>query len=301
MRAGALRVPFVAVSLAGLSPALLESELFGHEKGAFTGAAQTRIGYIEKAEGGVLFLDEIGDLSVELQVKLLRFLEDRLVIRVGSSTGRPVDAQVIAATHRPLKELRLKGVFREDLYYRLKTVEIVVPPLRDRTEDVPLLADHFLHLLRKQGRTRLAGFSSAAIAILRQHSWPGNVRELRAVTEWAVLSAMQAEHYAIEAADLPSELGSAPVAASGIEESSVAGIGSLTVERARVIAELECIEAALMQTEGRKTEALELLGYPSRHTMRRRIQQMRARFPDLWKRFPHVSSAYEKGGDDEGT
>ena len=299
--------PFVAVPMAGLNPMLLESELFGHEKGAFTGAVQSHAGYIERAQGGVLFLDEIGDLSLELQMKLLRFLEPsheqkdaesghRLVFRVGSTRGVPVDVQVIAATHRPLKEYVAKEQFRRDLYFRLNTIEITVPPLRERREDIPLLADHFLHLLRKQGRTKLAGFSNTAIDGLQQYAWPGNVRQLRGVVEWAVLAAMQAGHWAVERDDLPSELnpkGGGDLDSKVLAEES----GPLAVERAKAAAELECIERALAQTDGRKSDAQELLGYSNRQTMRRRVQQLRERFPDLWLKFPKVADAYDRTGE----
>jgi DNA-binding NtrC family response regulator len=284
--------PFVPVHMMGLSTTILESELFGHDRGAFTGASQTRIGYLEQADGGVLFLDEIGDLAPEVQVKLLRFLEDRVLYRVGSTKGRPLNLQVIAATHHSLAELVASGKFREDLYYRLRTVEVVVPPLRDRIADIPLLADHFLHILRKQGRTKLAGFSNEAIRALQQYAWPGNVRQLQHAIEWAVLSGMQRRHWTVEVSDLPAELTSDSVIGISQEDA-----GS-PVEQARAQAELECIERALIKTGGKKLEAMELLGYPNRQTMRRRVQQLRERFPTLWGKYPNLITAYDAGQDE---
>jgi DNA-binding NtrC family response regulator len=285
--------PFVPVPMAGLSPSLLESELFGHEKGSFTGADKTHEGYIEKAEGGVLFLDEIGDLSLDLQAKLLRVLEEKLVFRVGSTRGRPVNTQVIAATHRPLKERVEKELFRGDLYFRLKTVEIVVPPLRDHPEDIPLLADNFLHSLRSQGRTKLAGFANPAVLAIRQYGWPGNVRQLRGVIEWAVLAAMQAGHWVVEVEDLPTEIRTTQLQTIEVVAGNSFSV-PLIVEQAKARAELECIERALVQANGKKQKAMELLGYPNRQTMRRRIQQLHERFPELWQSFPSLVEAYQK-------
>jgi DNA-binding NtrC family response regulator len=284
--------PFVPVHVMGLSATILESELFGHDKGAFTGANQARVGYLEQADGGVLFLDELGDLAPEVQVKLLRFLEDRILYRVGSTKGRPLNIQVIAATNRPLSDLVATGKFREDLYYRLRTVEVLVPPLRERIADIPLLADHFLHLLRKQGRTKLAGFANEAIRVLQHYAWPGNVRQLQHAIEWAVLSGMQKGHWTVEASDLPAEFTTDAVAGGGIEDAAS------PVEQARAQAELECIERALVKTGGKKLDAMELLGYPNRQTMRRRVQLLRERFPALWGKYPNVIAAYDTGQDD---
>lgn len=281
--------PFVPVHMMALSPTLVESELFGHEKNAFTGAGQARIGYIEQAEGGVLFLDEIGDASAEMQVKLLRFVQERVVHRVGSTRGRPVNVQIIAATNQPLLEFIAMQKFRSDLYYRLKTVEIVVPPLRDRREDIPQLAEHFLGSLRKAGRTRLTGFSKEAILALRQYEWPGNIRQLQQTVEWAILSAMQESHWIVELDDLPAEVVSESHADAAVEPG-----GGALVERARAQAELECIDRVLAQTLGRKTDAMQRLGYPNRQTMRRRVQHLRERYPDLWTKYQHIADAYKK-------
>ncbi|HET9036688.1 MAG TPA: sigma 54-interacting transcriptional regulator [Myxococcaceae bacterium] len=170
--------PFVAINCGALPETLLESELFGHVKGAFTGAVATRPGRFQQASGGTLFLDEVGDMPPVLQVKLLRALQDRTVQKVGDHRDEPVDIRVIAATHRTLEQEVKRGGFREDLYYRLATLTLRVPPLRDRGEDVAVLARGFLQTFAESYRATARGFTPAALAAVRRHSWPGNVREL---------------------------------------------------------------------------------------------------------------------------
>ena len=287
--------PFVPVATPALSPQLIESELFGHEKGAFTGATERREGFIEKAHGGVLFLDEIGDLPTNLQTKLLRFLEDRIVQRVGGTKPIPVDVQLVAATNRDLDAQIREGQFREDLYYRLNTVTISVPPLHGRKEDIPMLADHFLSLFRKQGRTKLVGFQRATIEAMQAHAFPGNVRELKNIVERALLTASQSRHVSIEFDDLPQDVRNAseeivdsqPQPANLVESEE-----SLNVEVAMVHSELSCIDRALHATKGNKTKAEKLLGYPNRQTMRRRIQRLRDEHPDIWTHYPSVLLYY---------
>jgi DNA-binding NtrC family response regulator len=181
--------PFVAVNCAAISRELVESELFGHEKGAFTGADARRIGRFEAAEGGTIFLDEIGDMAPETQAKVLRVLEERSLERVGSTKPLEVDVRVIAATHRDLEAEVRRGRFREDLYYRLKVVEIAVPPLRERREDVPALVDRFLALLAERLGREPRRMSAEALSALAGYPWPGNVRELRNVVEQAAVLA----------------------------------------------------------------------------------------------------------------
>jgi len=193
------QAPFVAVSCAALTETLLESELFGHEKGAFTGAAVRRKGKFESAHGGTLFLDEIGDISAKLQLDLLRVLEDRHFSRVGGNESIPVDVRIIAATNRDLPKAVADGSFREDLFYRLNVIPVHLPPLRERLEDLPLLAEHFLEQLGAEMNRRVDEVSSEAMALLMSHTWPGNVRELRNVLERAVVVA---SGRVIEAADL---------------------------------------------------------------------------------------------------
>ena len=175
--------PFVKVNCAALSEALLESEMFGHVKGAFTGAIADKTGRFEAAQGGTIFLDEIGEISPGLQVKLLRVLQDREFERVGTSRTQRADARVIAATNRDLKAAMREGRFREDLYYRLHVIPIVVPPLRERKEDIPLLVEHILKRLRSRGLDRVRAVSPEAMRRLIGYSWPGNVRELENVLE----------------------------------------------------------------------------------------------------------------------
>jgi transcriptional regulator with PAS, ATPase and Fis domain len=175
--------PFVAVSCAALTETLLESELFGHEKGSFTGAVSRRKGRFELAHGGTLFLDEIGDISPKLQLDLLRVLEERRLTRVGGTEPVDVDVRIIAATNRDLKKAVADGQFREDLFYRLNVIPILLPPLRDRREDIPLLIEHFLEHLSVETDRQIEGVSADALAVLMRHDWPGNVRELRNVLE----------------------------------------------------------------------------------------------------------------------
>ena len=191
--------PFVAVNCAAINKELVESELFGHEKGAFTGADARRIGRFEAADGGTIFLDEIGDMAPETQAKVLRVLEERKLERVGSTKTIEVDVRVVSATHRDLEERAKEGAFREDLYYRLKVVEIELPPLRDRIEDLPALSDRFLGQVAERLERDKKILSEEALARLSRHEWPGNVRELRNVLERAAVLAAGVE---IGAADL---------------------------------------------------------------------------------------------------
>jgi len=179
--------PFIKVACAALPETLLESELFGHEKGSFTGAVYTRAGRFEAADGGTLFLDEIGDISPTVQVKLLRFLEEREFERVGGNKTFKVDVRIVAATHRDLKKKLEEGSFREDLYYRLNVIEIHIPPMRDRPGDIPLLAHHFLRKYSDANAKDIKGISDDVLALLLSHSWPGNVRELENAMERAVV------------------------------------------------------------------------------------------------------------------
>jgi transcriptional regulator with PAS, ATPase and Fis domain len=172
-----------------LSEGVLESELFGHEKGAFTGAQYRRKGKFELADGGTLFLDEIGDISLKTQVDLLRVLEDKQVCRVGGNKMIPVDFRLIAATNRNLENMVKEGSFREDLYYRLNVFAITIPPLRERREDIPLLADHFLQKFARSMNRHVSGISPEAMRLLCSYDWPGNIRELQNAIERAVLVA----------------------------------------------------------------------------------------------------------------
>jgi two-component system NtrC family response regulator/two-component system response regulator HydG len=181
--------PFVKVACAALPETLLESELFGHEKGSFTGALCSRTGRFELADGGTLFLDEIGDVAPAVQVKLLRFLEEREFERVGGNRTYKIDVRIVAATHRDLAQRTAEGAFRQDLYYRLNVIQIAIPPLRERGNDIALLAHHFLHKYAEANGKDVRGLSDAALVMLMRHTWPGNVRELENAMERAVVLA----------------------------------------------------------------------------------------------------------------
>jgi two-component system, NtrC family, response regulator HydG len=180
--------PFVKVNCASLNESLLESELFGHVKGAFTGAIQGRAGRFEAAQGGDIFLDEIGDLPLVTQVKLLRVLEEKVIERVGDNRPIPVDVRIITATNRDLKKLVGEGTFREDLYFRINVIPVHLPPLRDRTEDIPLLARAFFEHIRLKSGKEVQGISNEAMAALLGYPWPGNVRELKSAFEYAFVA-----------------------------------------------------------------------------------------------------------------
>ena len=189
--------PFIKVNCAALAPTLLESELFGHEKGSFTGATQRKVGRFEMAHGGTLFLDEISEIPLDLQVKLLRVLQERELERVGGNQTIRVDLRLIAATNRDLKEKVANGAFREDLFYRLNVVNIHVPPLRERAEDIPLLADHFLERFCQQMGKPPRKISASSLKILQAYPWPGNVRELQNLLERAVVFSDKEELHVI--------------------------------------------------------------------------------------------------------
>ena len=201
--AGRRQGAFVAVNCAALPAELIESELFGHEKGAFTGAAGRRAGKFEQADGGTLFLDEIGDMSANVQAKLLRALEERRIERLGSNESIPVDVRIISATHRPLEQEIEEGKFRADLFYRLRVLTIDIAPLRERREDIPVLADLFARQTAERHRLPERAVGQSALRRLMEYPWPGNVRELRNAIE---RSAILAEGTELTGDDLPDEI-----------------------------------------------------------------------------------------------
>jgi DNA-binding NtrC family response regulator len=247
--------PYVRVSCASLPESLIESELFGYEKGAFTGAAQRRIGRFEAAHGGTLLLDEIGDLPLNFQVKLLRVLQERQIERLGSNRPVTIDVRIVAASLRPLREEIAKGSFREDLFFRLNTVTIYIPPLRERREDIGLLASAFLREFSQAKGKNLEGFTDPALEVLTGHAWPGNVRELRNAVERAVLLCRGSR---VTPEDLPAGLGAdRPVQ---LQAPPAGPKEPATLQEAVARAEIEAIRIALAATRGRRAEAADLLG-----------------------------------------
>ncbi len=275
--------PLVTVHCAGLAANILESELFGHEKGAFTGAHERRVGRFELANGGTLFLDEIGEIDLTTQVKLLRFLGERTFERMGSNKTISVDVRLIAATNRNLLKLVEEGKFREDLYYRLRVVQITMPPLRSRSGDIPLLAHRFLKEFSKENRKSIREFTSDAMEALLQHGWPGNVRELRSAIEHAVVLSKGAK---VSLRDLPLEIRRGAADDTGLQSFEKKSMVEATTEtrdpgfagtqRATGLnlhdAEKNLIFKALEQVGGNRTLAAKKLGI-SRRTLHRKLRQ----------------------------
>ncbi len=251
--------PFMNITCSALPEALLESELFGHERGAFTDAKQRKLGLLELADGGTVFLDEFTEMPPALQAKLLRFLEERAFKRVGGLEDLRVDVRVIAATNRDLEEAVREGVLRRDLYYRLKVLPVRMPPLRERLDDIPLLAEHFVSSFNREFRKRVRGVSDEGLALLRTHPWEGNVRELRNAIERAMLFA---ESEQLERADFPSLGAALPRAGFQLPPE---GIDLEALERSLVVQALE-------REAGNRTRAAALLGM-SRDQMRYRVEK----------------------------
>jgi len=254
------RGPFIAVHCAALSPQLLESELFGHEKGSFTGATERRIGRFEQAAGGTLFLDEIGEIDAATQVKILRVLGERVFERVGGNKPIQADVRLVAATNRDLARMVAEGKFREDLYFRLNVVQLHLPPLRDRSEDIPLLAEHFLREAARENEKPVRELTSDAMKCLLAYPWPGNVRELRAAIEHGVVMANGPK---ITLRDLP----------VAVRESAPAGTaarGPLPLNLGET--EISLMRRALAECKGNRTLAAEKLGI-SRRTLHRKLRE----------------------------
>jgi two-component system response regulator AtoC len=244
----------VAVNCGAIPENLLESELFGHAKGSFTGATADRAGLFEEADGGTLFLDEIGELPQSLQVKLLRALQEDEIRRVGESRGRRVDVRIVAATARDLEADVKEGTFRSDVYYRINVVRIHIPPLRHRRDDVPLLVKHFVSAFTEKLGVETEGFDAAAMKLLVAHSWPGNVRELENVVERAMVLA---ESERIEPDDLPDTIRN-PDSGFGVSSATLSS-DELSVKKRTADLERQLIAKALEVTEGNRTRASELL------------------------------------------
>ncbi|GIW82172.1 MAG: acetoacetate metabolism regulatory protein AtoC [Gemmatales bacterium] len=250
--------PFVPINIAAIPETLLESELFGYEKGAFTGASQRKVGLFRAAEGGTLFMDEIGEMNLSLQSKLLRAIEMRRILPVGSTQEVEIDVRVLAATNRSLADEVKAGKFREDLYYRLNVVELKLPPLRERTEDIPLLCRFFLEQLAKENNRPVMEITPEAMDLLMAYNWPGNVRELRNVLEGIVVLSVRDK---IEPADLP------PHIRQQSQSQAVIRSGMTMAE-----IEKEAIRRALEQTGGHRGKAASLLDLSVR-TLQRKIRE----------------------------
>jgi len=235
---------FVAINCAAIPENLLESELFGYEKGSFTGAAKQTLGKFEVANGGTLFLDEIGDLPLSLQAKLLRFLQERVIERIGGRQEIPIDVRIVCATHQNLKDLTAAGRFREDLYYRLAEIVLEVPPLRARNGDAALLAHGFAHRCAAEQKRGSMTLLPDAVAAIEAHSWPGNVRELENVIRRAVIMAES------------SSIGAADIGVSG----DAAENSQLNLRQVREEAEKQAVLRALGRVNGNLSKAADLLG-----------------------------------------
>ena len=271
------RAPFVAVHCAALNENLLESELFGHEKGAYTGADERFIGRFERADRGTLFLDEIGEISLATQVKLLRVLETRNLERVGGSMTIPVDVRLVAATNRDLKAMVHEGTFREDLFYRLNVVNLKIPPLREHPEDIPQLIEHFLTLAAHDNGRNVTGITQEAAAALNSYTWPGNIRELRNCVERMVVMARGS---ILTVSDIPEDIVDA-LSGSPQEPQGGSATPKATAEPPSLdikTNELATMRRALEEAGGNRTKAAEILGI-SRRTLQRKL----LKYPELDK------------------
>jgi DNA-binding NtrC family response regulator len=261
--------PFVVVNAAAMPETLIESELFGHKKGAFTGALADRVGLIEQARGGTLFIDEIGELPLAMQAKLLRALQERAVTRVGDAVARPVDFRLVSATHRALEEMVAKGTFREDLYYRIAGAAVRMPALRERDGDVALLATHFRRAFAARHGLADKELTQDALRALARHQWPGNVRELENVIARAFV---MAEGSAIQAQDLG--LPAAALAGEGAAEAAPppSAEPDLTLDAARDAWMKAFLTRALKRHNGKRAETARALGVGDR-TLFRYLEQ----------------------------
>jgi len=263
------REPFIAVHCAALSESLLESEIFGHERGAFTGASERRIGRFESANGGTLFLDEISEISSATQVKLLRFLETKSIERVGGQKPIELDVRLVAATNRNLEQMAKEGKFREDLYFRLNVVRFILPPLRDRTDDIPLLLAHYLKAFSEENGSPLITLEPGALRTLQNYPWPGNIRELRNFCENVVVTRRGGS---LTEYDLDPKYRSMPATGGnggpGPNGEASAPNRHLSVEEN----EKRLLREALIKARGNRTQAAELMGI-SRRTLHRKLAQ----------------------------
>jgi len=250
--------PFVPINCGGIPETLLESELFGYVKGSFTGAMETRAGFFQTAEGGTIFLDEISETSLSMQVKLLRVLQDKEVVMVGERRPQKVDVRIIAATNKDLQGLVNKGSFREDLFYRLNVIAIDVPPLREREEDILLLVNHFAVKYAKESGKTTPGFSEDALKVLKSYYWPGNARELENIIQRLVI---MSEGDIVDVADLPSLM-------------RFSALSGISPQRTLAAVEAEYILSVLASVDNNKTKAAEILGI-DRKTLREKLRKIK--------------------------
>jgi DNA-binding NtrC family response regulator len=287
---------YVPVILSAVPEGLVESELFGCEKGSFTGANERRLGYAEEAHRGVLFLDEIGEADVSIQVKLLRFVEEREVHRIGSNKPIKVDVQILAATNADLEQRVRDGRFRADLYQRLKVFEIFLSPLRERREDIGPLINHFLTILSRGNprgtNPRVPALSSQAQLALERFDWPGNVRQLKNVIESSLIHARIANRERIDVLDLPSYVLEQAPSRSRIKQ--VGDVG-FCINEALARTELAYIEEALRKSGGSIAKAGEVLGYGNRFRLRSRLKRIQRAFPSL---VADVTKTYDNAASD---
>ena len=255
--------PFIPINIGGVPENLLESELFGYEKGAFTGASGRKNGMFELASGGTLFLDEIGDMPLSLQVKILRVLQERKITRLGGTEAIPINARIVAATNKNLEQMVKDGSFREDLFYRLNVVRIEIPPLRERAEDIPLLAAYIIRKLSRDMSSRITGFTPEAIEALKSHEFFGNVRELENIIERAMIFT-DSNTIDLKDLDLRSSV-------SREMEKKVEKVGALDAKSLREL-EKDAIISALHRWEGNRTKASEELGI-TRRTLISKIKE----------------------------
>jgi len=255
--------PLVKINCTAIPENLMESELFGYEKGAFTGANASKPGKFEQADTGTVFLDEIGDVPAAIQVKLLRILQEREFERLGSNVTRHIDVRLVAATNQDLRAALEQGTFREDLYYRLNVVPINIPPLRERKQDIPFLANHFVHKLAPEAGCKVEGITDAAMETLMNYYWPGNVRELENVIERSLVMATGTQ---LDVADIKLESDRRPRAQSGDPHFLPEGLSLDQYEQ-------EIIREALRRADGNKSQAARLLGL-TRNALRYRLTQM---------------------------
>jgi DNA-binding NtrC family response regulator len=278
--------PFVAFSASSFPETLMEDELFGHERGAFTGALQSRRGRFEEANGGTIFLDEIGDLPLHLQTKLLRVLQERTVERLGSNVSHPIDVRLICATNRNLEKMVHEGTFREDLYFRISVVKVEMPPLRQRGEDIPLLAEYFLRMFARAHNKQVRGFTPGYLSALSRHGWPGNVRELQNLIERSLVLADGNEHLGVR--DLPIELNTFAAPECDVPTNSF--------HEAVQSFKRELLRSALRMHSGNKLKAARELGI-SRCYLHRLLNQFKMNDIDEVAEFLEDAST----GQEEGT